>query len=157
MLKNPCSVLTKFPVSTPSFCLLCGILYAGDWRLAMLTAIGVGLAVVFNPLTSYFTSTKKPPVKEIVDSTENWSSHHNPFWFIGRNGIKRMGAWWSFFSFIFAVLLYQGDGDTYILYAVAMIGIGMLSHTGNNVAMDSYGPISDNANGIGEMAWHDME
>ena len=45
----------------------------------------------------------------------------------------------------------------YVLYAVAMIGIGMLSHTGNNVAMDSYGPISDNANGIGEMAWHDQE
>ena len=40
---------------------------------------------------------------------------------------------------------------------IAMIGIGMLSHTGNNVAMDSYGPISDNANGIGEMAWHGME
>jgi K(+)-stimulated pyrophosphate-energized sodium pump len=47
-----------------------------------------------------------------------------------------------------------------MLYGVAMVGIGMLSHTGNNVAMDSYGPIADNANGIGEMAgvgekaWH---
>jgi len=60
-------------------------------------------------------------------------------------------------SFIAAMLLYQGDGAKHILYAVAMIGIGMLSHTGNNVAMDSYGPISDNANGIGEMAWHGMD
>jgi K(+)-stimulated pyrophosphate-energized sodium pump len=39
-----------------------------------------------------------------------------------------------------------------MLYGVAMIGIGMLSHTGNNVAMDAFGPIADNANGIGEMA-----
>jgi K(+)-stimulated pyrophosphate-energized sodium pump len=54
-------------------------------------------------------------------------------------------------------MLYSGDGEKFVLYAVAMVGIGMLSHTGNNVAMDSYGPISDNANGIGEMAWHGME
>jgi K(+)-stimulated pyrophosphate-energized sodium pump len=40
----------------------------------------------------------------------------------------------------------------YILYGVALAGIGMLTLTGNNVAMDSFGPISDNANGIGEMA-----
>jgi K(+)-stimulated pyrophosphate-energized sodium pump len=60
-------------------------------------------------------------------------------------------------AFIFSVLLYQADGALYVLYAVAMVGIGMLSHTGNNVAMDSYGPISDNANGIGEMAWHDLD
>jgi K(+)-stimulated pyrophosphate-energized sodium pump len=58
-------------------------------------------------------------------------------------------------SFIAAMLLYRPDGSMFVLYAVAMIGIGMLSHTGNNVAMDSYGPISDNANGIAEMAWHD--
>jgi K(+)-stimulated pyrophosphate-energized sodium pump len=40
----------------------------------------------------------------------------------------------------------------FVLYGVAMTGIGMLTLTGNNVAMDSFGPISDNANGIGEMA-----
>ena len=39
-----------------------------------------------------------------------------------------------------------------MLYGVALTGIGMLTLTGNNVAMDSFGPISDNANGIGEMA-----
>jgi len=38
-----------------------------------------------------------------------------------------------------------------------MTGIGMLTLTGNNVAMDSFGPISDNAAGIGEMAWNDLE
>ena len=61
----------KFRASTPSFGpSLLAILYAHDWRLACLTTIGVGLAVAFNPLTSYFTSTKKSPVKEIVKSTK---------------------------------------------------------------------------------------
>jgi len=48
--------------------------------------------------------------------------------------------------------VFRNEGLIYTLYGVAMVGIGMLSHTGNNVAMDAFGPISDNANGIGEMA-----
>jgi K(+)-stimulated pyrophosphate-energized sodium pump len=39
-----------------------------------------------------------------------------------------------------------------VIYGVALSGIGMLTLTGNNVSMDTYGPIVDNANGIGEMA-----
>jgi K(+)-stimulated pyrophosphate-energized sodium pump len=140
--------------------------YSGwhDFRLACLTAIGVGLAVAFNPLTSYFTSTKKPPVKEIVESTKTGPATT----ILSGLSLGMESSVWALvvivISFIFALILYGGqkgpDGvinPTYVLYAVAMIGIGMLSHTGNNVAMDSYGPISDNANGIGEMAWHDME
>jgi len=132
-------------------------IYANDWRLAMLTAIGVGLAVAFNPLTSYFTSTRHKPVREIVDSTDTGPATT----ILSGLSVGMESTVWALFviaiSFILATVLYRGDGTTFVLYAVAMIGIGMLSHTGNNVAMDSYGPISDNANGIGEMAWHDKE
>jgi K(+)-stimulated pyrophosphate-energized sodium pump len=125
--------------------------------LAALTAIGVGLAVAYNPLTSYFTSTKREPVKEIVESTRGGPATT----ILSGLSVGMESSVWALvviaISFILALLLYQSNGTTYVLYAVAMIGIGMLSHTGNNVAMDSYGPISDNANGIGEMSWHDME
>lgn len=134
--------------------------YSGwhDFRLGALTATGVGLAVAFNPLTSYFTSTKRPPVKEIVESTKTGPATT----ILSGLSVGMESSVWALvaivISFIIALLLYGRESNpTYVLYAVAMIGIGMLSHTGNNVAMDSYGPISDNANGIGEMAWHDLE
>jgi K(+)-stimulated pyrophosphate-energized sodium pump len=41
------------------------------------------------------------------------------------------------------------------MYGVALAGIGMLTHTGNNVSMDAFGPIADNAGGIAEMAGAD--
>jgi K(+)-stimulated pyrophosphate-energized sodium pump len=144
-------------VNTILWAFVLAVLYANDWKLAMLTAVGVGLAVAFNPLTSYFTSTKRSPVKEIVNSTKTGPATT----ILSGLSVGMESSVWALIviaiSFVIAIMLYAGMGGTYVLYAVAMIGIGMLSHTGNNVAMDSYGPISDNANGIGEMAWHDME
>lgn len=144
-------------VNTVVFSFLIAMLYAKDWRLAMLTTIGVGLAVIFNPLTSYFTATRKAPVQEIVRSTNTGPATT----ILTGLSIGMESSVWALvvigISFILSFLLYNSDGSIYVLYAVAMVGIGMLSHTGNNVAMDSYGPISDNANGIGEMAWHGME
>lgn len=144
-------------VNTIIWAFVLATLYGHDWRLGALTTIGVGLAVAFNPLTSYFTSTKKSPVIEIVKSTRTGAATTI------LSGLS-LGMESSVFalivivvSFIGALVLFGGESNPlYTLYGVAMIGIGMLSHTGNNVAMDSYGPISDNANGIGEMAWHDM-
>ncbi|TLN18284.1 sodium-translocating pyrophosphatase, partial [bacterium] len=143
-------------VNTVFWAFLLAFLYANDWKLGMLTTIGVGLAVAFNPLTSYFTSTKREPVKEIVRSTKTGPATT----ILSGLSVGMESSVWALIviavSFVFALLLYSGQGPVYVLYAVAMIGIGMLSHTGNNVAMDSYGPISDNANGIAEMAWHDQ-
>ena len=144
-------------VNTILFAFLLAFFYANDWRLGMLTTIGVGLAVAFNPLTSYFTSTKRSPVQEIVKSTRTGPATT----ILSGLSVGMESSVWALvvivIAFICGLLIYQSEGPLYVLYAVAMIGIGMLSHTGNNVAMDSYGPISDNANGIGEMAWHDMD
>ena len=144
-------------VNTIVWAFVVAIAYAGDWRLGMLTTIGVGLAVVFNPLTSYFTSTKKNPVKDIVKSANTGPATL----ILSGFSVGMESSVWALvviaISFILSIALYSSDGALYVLYAVAMVGIGMLSHTGNNVAMDSYGPISDNSNGIGEMAWHGME
>ncbi len=144
-------------INTVLWAFVVAMTYAGDWRLGMLTTIGVGLAVAFNPLTSYFTSTKKPPVKEIVKSADTGTA---TLILSGLSSGMESSVWALLViavSFIFALLLFNGEAPIYVMYAVSMIGIGMLSHTGNNVAMDSFGPISDNANGIGEMAWQDMD
>ena len=143
-------------VNTIIWSFLVAVQYAHDWRLAMLTSVGVGLAVAFNPLTSYFTSTRKAPVKEIVKSTKTGPATT----ILSGLAVGMESSVWAVviisISFMVALALYSSAGALYVLYGVAMIGIGMLSHTGNNVAMDSYGPISDNANGIAEMAWHDQ-
>jgi K(+)-stimulated pyrophosphate-energized sodium pump len=143
-------------VNTIFWAFIVAIFYAGDWRLALLTATGVGLAVAFNPLTSYFTSTRKSPVQEIVKATRTGPATT----ILSGLSVGMESSVWALMvivvSFIIGLMLYSSNGALYVLYAVAMIGIGMLSHTGNNVAMDSYGPISDNANGIGEMVWHDL-
>ena len=144
-------------VNTIFWSFVVAIVYAGDWKLGALIAVGAGLAVSFNPLTSYFTATNKTPVKEIVKSTRA-----GPATTIlsGLASGYESSVWALFYiviSIVLAMALYPPETGVHTLYAVAMIGIGMLSLTGNNVAMDSYGPISDNANGIGEMAWHDLD
>lgn len=130
---------------------LFSIFYA-DWRLALLNTVGIILAVVFNPLTSYFTSYRKRPVQEIVESTKTGPATA----ILSGLAVGMESSVWSILVIVLALassmLIYWGYAPIYMLYGVAMIGIGMLSLTGNNVAMDSFGPISDNANGIGEMA-----
>jgi len=139
-------------INTVVFAFIFSWFYAQEWQLALLNAVGVGLAVLFNPLTSYFTATRHKPVQEIVESTKTGSATT----VLSGLAVGMEASVWSLLA-IAAVLgtsflIYRDQPAIYALYGVAMIGIGMLSHTGNNVAMDSFGPIADNAGGIGEMA-----
>ncbi|WP_322506414.1 sodium-translocating pyrophosphatase [Anaerolinea sp.] len=144
-------------VNTIVWAFVLALAYAHDWRLGALTTLGVGLAVAFNPLTSYFTATRKEPVQEIIKSTRFGPATT----ILSGLAVGMESSVWALLvivvSFVLSLLIYGANGALYVLYAISMVGIGMLSHTGNNVAMDSYGPISDNANGIGEMAWHDLD
>jgi K(+)-stimulated pyrophosphate-energized sodium pump len=138
--------------NTIVFAFLFSLWYAGEWQLATLNAVGVGLAVAFNPLTSLFTSIKRKPVLEIAESTQTGSATT----ILSGLAVGMEASVWSVVAIVVALaaslLVFRNNELIYQLYGVAMVGIGMLSHTGNNVAMDSYGPIADNAAGIGEMA-----
>ena len=80
----------------------------------MLTTIGVGLAVAFNPLTSYFTSTKKAPVKEIVDSTSTGAATT----ILSGMSVGMESSVWACgviaVAFFAALLLYQNAEPIYV-------------------------------------------
>jgi K(+)-stimulated pyrophosphate-energized sodium pump len=199
------------------------VLYAGSrdpggdllshLSLGALVAVGVALAVAFNPLTSAATSANSPRVRNISKATafgpalvileglslgylsSVWSvlvisasliasilvysitfpsTLYLPVILVGgvlatgaliRGFTKReivngiFYAMWILVAALFLISMRQVDADhrfTYILFGVSLIGVGMLSHTGNNVSMDTFGPISDNANGIGELSKDDF-
>jgi K(+)-stimulated pyrophosphate-energized sodium pump len=139
----------------------------GWWRPFLSTAAGVALAILIDRLTDYFTGTHYRPVKEIRDSTSGGPATT----ILSGLASGYESAVWSVLviaaTIVAAILIYTGIPAeqfvsdrfsaefiqfTFVLYGIAMTGIGMLTLTGNNVAMDSFGPIADNANGIGEMA-----
>ncbi len=126
--------------------------YMNEWRAFLSVGVGIILAIAIDELTKYFTGTHYNPVKEIAKSSQTGSAT------VILSGLSTgfESTVWAILviaaTIFSAVLIYWGQPVAYVLYGVAMTGIGMLTLTGNNVAMDSFGPISDNANGIGEMA-----
>ena len=134
-----------------AFALLAG-LYMHEWRAFLSVAVGIGLAVGIDELTKHFTHTKYHPVRSIARSSRTGAATL----ILSGLSVGMESAVWTLLTIAVTILaslfIYWGQPIAYVLYGVAMTGIGMLTLTGNNVAMDSFGPIADNANGIGEMA-----
>jgi K(+)-stimulated pyrophosphate-energized sodium pump len=138
--------------------------WGGWWRTPMTVAVGVLLAILIDRLTEYFTGTDKPPVQDIKKAADTGpatlilqgvaSGFESSVWSVLVIAVTIVAS-----IFIMGTIpgLDEAQRVSFILYGVAMTGIGMLTLTGNNVAMDSFGPIADNANGIGEMSWSGME
>jgi K(+)-stimulated pyrophosphate-energized sodium pump len=124
-----------------------------DLRPAWTCLIGVFLAVALNKCTSYFTHTTHSPVKSIAKSCQ--TGHATCI--IQGLAVGYESAVWATIIIAAAigasVAIYVNTSPIFVAYGVAMCGIGMLTLTGNTISMDVFGPVADNANGIGEMAY----
>ncbi len=113
--------------------------------------IGIVLAAAIQVLTGFFTEVGKRPVNDVAASSKT-----------GAATVILAGVSVGFESAVFSALLIAGavfgayllGGGTVVLslFAVALAGCGLLTTVGVIVAMDTFGPISDNAQGIAEMS-----
>ncbi|MFG1633287.1 sodium-translocating pyrophosphatase [Pseudonocardia alni] len=125
---------------------------AGDPRLiaSVAVVIGIVLAAVILKLTGYYTGTEDRPVKDVGESS-----------LTGAATVILSGISIGFESAVYTALVISAavygafllSGSIVVsLFAVALAGTGLLTTVGVIVAMDTFGPVSDNAQGIAEMS-----
>ena len=122
-----------------------------QWMAIGAVLIGLVLASAIQLLTGYFTETNRRPVKDIAASSQT-----------GAATVILSGISYGMESAVYAALLIGaavygafllGTGNaTLALFAVALAGTGLLTTVGVIVSMDSFGPVTDNAQGIAEMS-----
>jgi K(+)-stimulated pyrophosphate-energized sodium pump len=113
--------------------------------------IGIVLAAAIQILTGFFTEVGKRPVNDVAASSQTGSAT------VILAGIS-VGFESAVYSAIliaagvFGAFLLGGGSIVLSLFAIALAGTGLLTTVGVIVAMDTYGPISDNAQGVAEMS-----
>ena len=121
------------------------------WLAIGAVVIGLVLASAIQLLTGYFTETNRKPVRDIGESS-----------LTGPATVILSGVSTGMESAVYAALLIGGavygafllgtGNATLALFAVALAGTGLLTTVGVIVSMDSFGPVTDNAQGIAEMS-----
>ncbi|SCE65849.1 K(+)-stimulated pyrophosphate-energized sodium pump [Micromonospora purpureochromogenes] len=113
--------------------------------------IGIVLAAAIQALTGYFTETNRRPVQDIGKSSQTGAATV----ILAGISVGLESAVYSALLIaagVFGAFLLGGSSITLSLFAVALAGTGLLTTVGVIVAMDTFGPISDNAQGIAEMS-----
>ncbi|KAI3979653.1 hypothetical protein MKX01_013748 [Papaver californicum] len=116
-----------------------------NWELFFCVAIGLWAGLVIGFVTEYYTSNAYSPVQDVADSCRTGAATNVIFGLV--LGYK------SVIIPIFAIAV--GIFVSFSLaamYGIAVAALGMLSTIATGLAIDAYGPISDNAGGIAEMA-----
>ncbi|TNC21068.1 sodium-translocating pyrophosphatase [Amycolatopsis alkalitolerans] len=129
-----------------------GSQYANDGNPAVIATvaviIGIVLAGLILRLTGYYTGTEHGPVKNVGKTSET-----------GAATVILSGISVGFESAVYTAIVIGAAvfgayllGGAIALFAVALAGTGLLTTVGVIVAMDTFGPVSDNAQGIAEMS-----
>jgi K(+)-stimulated pyrophosphate-energized sodium pump len=121
------------------------------WRFFACTLLGVVLALAISFLTEHFTGTDKGPVTETANAARTGPATL----ILSGFSLGLESATWGAISIavaLFAALFLFDFNPLMAAYGIALAGLGLLTTTGYVLAMDTFGPISDNANGIFEMS-----
>src|SRR5580693_5851697 len=121
------------------------------WLAIGAVLIGIVLASAIQLLTGYFTEVNRRPVRDIGQSSETGAAT------VILSGIasgmeSAVYAALLIAAAVFGAYLLATGNATIALFAVAMAGGGLLTTVGVIVSMDSFGPVTDNAQGIAEMS-----
>ncbi|WP_436702026.1 sodium-translocating pyrophosphatase [Nocardioides sp. BYT-33-1] len=113
--------------------------------------IGIVLAAAILALTGYFTGTEHRPVKDVAKTS---LTGHATVILSGLSVGFESAVYTAMVigAAVFGAALLAGGSTGLALFAVALAGCGLLTTVGVIVAMDTFGPVSDNAQGIAEMS-----